>query len=176
MSSLKQTCAPPALTERQLQFLGSNASPAKTMQETWRQRKPGCHSSGNPLLPRTPASEHAARWWPRESSWRPHRQVREGRGNESPRRLRRTTLNNWGSIFVILCVGTAVEEMKQGARSWQNFVERPTSLVLPPKLWPVWLRIVPHRIQILREKSARGHLKPCVSTSVRNCGKITLYP
>ena len=68
-------------------------------------------------LPRTPTSEHAAQWWPKGSSWRPHRQVREDRGNESPRRLRRPTLNNWGSIFVILCVwDCSDEQMKQGAR------------------------------------------------------------
>ena len=30
--------------------------------------------------PRTPATAHAARWWPNMSSWRPHRQVRMERG------------------------------------------------------------------------------------------------
>ena len=65
-----------------------------TLAPASRQTCAAAHSSGNPLLPRTPASEHAARWWPRESSWRPHRHVREDKGNESPRRLRRTTLNN----------------------------------------------------------------------------------
>ena len=37
-------------------------------------------SRGNPLRPNTPASGHAARWWPSGSSWRPHQQVREDRG------------------------------------------------------------------------------------------------
>ena len=55
-SSLEQTChlsAPRALRGCQLQFLGSNASLTKTMQETWRLHKPGCRSNGGcmPLSP-----------------------------------------------------------------------------------------------------------------------------
>ena len=34
------------------------------------------HSRGKAHFPNTPASEHAARWWPNTPSWRPHRQVR----------------------------------------------------------------------------------------------------
>ena len=37
-------------------------------------------STANPRLPNTPARLHAARWWPKESRRRPHRQVRETRG------------------------------------------------------------------------------------------------
>ena len=36
-------------------------------------------SSANPRLPSTPEVEHAARWWPRTSRGRPHRQVRDER-------------------------------------------------------------------------------------------------
>ena len=45
-------------------------------------------SRGKPLRLNTPASEHGARWWPGESSWRPLRQVREDRGKGSLTRLR----------------------------------------------------------------------------------------
>ena len=38
-------------------------------------------SSANPLLPKTPALAHVARWWPNESIGRPHLQVCEDRGN-----------------------------------------------------------------------------------------------
>ena len=44
-------------------------------------------SRANPLLPKTPAPEHTARWWPSVSSWRPHRHVREETGIGSRRRL-----------------------------------------------------------------------------------------
>ena len=37
-------------------------------------------SSGKPLRPNTPASEHVVQWWPTESNWRPHRQVLDDRG------------------------------------------------------------------------------------------------
>ena len=51
-------------------------------------------SRAYPRLPRTPALEHAARWWPLESSGRPHRQTREVRGRGSQRRRKRRTRNS----------------------------------------------------------------------------------
>ena len=66
-------------------------------------------SRANPLLPKTPAPEHAARWWPRISSWRPHRHVREETVIESRRRQHNKRRNCWGSIFVTLLVGRAVK-------------------------------------------------------------------
>ena len=58
-----------------------------------RQTCAAAHSRGNPRLPKTPATWHAARWWPKESSWRPHRQVRTVGGRGICRRRRRTTRN-----------------------------------------------------------------------------------
>ena len=55
-------------------------------------------SSAKPLAPRTPASAHAARWWPRQSRRRPHRQVREEKGNGRWRRRHNRTRNGCGSI------------------------------------------------------------------------------
>ena len=52
-----------------------------------RDKLAAAHSSKNPLLPRTPASAHAARWCPRMSSGRPHRQVREHKRKGRRRRL-----------------------------------------------------------------------------------------
>ena len=48
-------------------------------------------SSANPLDPRTPASAHVARWWPRQSRRRPHRQVREEKGTGRWRRRHNNT-------------------------------------------------------------------------------------
>ena len=66
------------------------------------------HSSKNPLLPRTPASAHAARWCPRMSSWRPHRQVREHKGMGRRRRQQRRRRNDCESIIAWRLVGRAV--------------------------------------------------------------------
>ena len=40
-------------------------------------------SPSGDLQPGTPASGNVVRWWPSESSWRPHRQVREERSRGS---------------------------------------------------------------------------------------------
>ena len=42
-------------------------------------------STANPPRPRTPEFAHAARWWPLESSGRPHRQMRETGGKGLPK-------------------------------------------------------------------------------------------
>ena len=48
-------------------------------------------------LPKTPALEHAARWWPTSSSAPPHRHIREDKGKGGQRRRRSTLLlmNRW---------------------------------------------------------------------------------
>ena len=57
-----------------------------TLAPASRQTLPAALSRANPLLPSTPHLAHAARWWPKASSGRPHRQVRLDRGNGSARR------------------------------------------------------------------------------------------
>ena len=62
-------------------------------------------SIARPRPAKTPARAHAARWWPQESNGRPHRQERAVKGRGRPRQRKKTTLNNWGEIFVSLLVG-----------------------------------------------------------------------
>ena len=64
-------------------------------------------STASPRLPRTPACTQVARWWPRESSGRPHRQFRTERGKGRCNRLWRSTRNNCGSNLVAQLDGTA---------------------------------------------------------------------
>ena len=68
-------------------------------------------SNANPLAPRTPASAHAARWWPRQSRRRPHRQVREKKGSGKWRRRHNKTRNGCGSIHVDRDVGKAMNAL-----------------------------------------------------------------
>ena len=68
-------------------------------------------SSANPLAPRTPASAHAARWWPRQSRRRPHRQVREEKGRGRWRRRHNNTRKGCGSIRVDRDVGNAIRTL-----------------------------------------------------------------
>ena len=56
-------------------------------------------SRAYPRRPKTPTCAQAARWWPRESSGRPHRQLREEGGKGSQRRGRINTLNAEESIL-----------------------------------------------------------------------------
>ena len=51
-----------------------------TLPPASRQIRAATFSSGNPRRPNTPATGHADRWWPRQSSRRPHRQERTVRG------------------------------------------------------------------------------------------------
>ena len=68
-------------------------------------------SSANPLAPRTPASAHAARWWPRQSRRRPHRQVREDKGRGRWRRRHNNTRKGCGSIRVDQDAGNAIRTL-----------------------------------------------------------------
>ena len=74
-------------------------------------------SSANPLAPKTPASAHAARWWPRQSRRRPHRHVREEKGRGRWRRRHNSTRNGCGSMRVDRDVGNAIKSCWQEALS-----------------------------------------------------------
>ena len=65
-------------------------------------------SSANPRLPNTPAREQAARWWPKESSKRPHRQTRREKGRGIRRRRNRRTRKSCGSMRVKMLLGVTV--------------------------------------------------------------------
>ena len=53
-------------------------------------------SRANPRRPKTPATEQAARWWPRESSGRPHWQMDDDRERGCQRRRGSKTWNSRG--------------------------------------------------------------------------------
>ena len=57
-------------------------------------------STANPRRPHTPALEHAARWWPKESKGRPHLHKRNESGRGRRRRRRRRTRNKAESMRV----------------------------------------------------------------------------
>ena len=66
-------------------------------------------STACPRRPKILAREHAARWWPNGSIWRPHRHTRDVRGKGRRMRRRRRILNNWGCRTAIRgLVGTHV--------------------------------------------------------------------
>ena len=62
-----------------------------------------------PPAAQNPASAHAARWWPNESRWRPHRQVRRVKGRRKCKRLHMRSRNGWASTLVTLDVGSAAK-------------------------------------------------------------------
>ena len=67
----------------------------------------GCRAlKKEPLLPKTPALEHAARWWPSILRRRPHRQAREDKGRK--RRRHNHNLNGWDFMRVVGLVGDTV--------------------------------------------------------------------
>ena len=63
-------------------------------------------SSAKPRLTNTPARAQAARWWPKTSMGRPHRQKRRARGSGSRRRWNKRVRNSWESKRTSGCVGT----------------------------------------------------------------------
>ena len=68
-----------------------------------------CFGPRTPLLPRTHDLLHAARWWPRASRRRPHRQERTDRGKGKRRRRSDKTRNCSASNRVTRFVGIAVK-------------------------------------------------------------------
>ena len=66
----------------------------QTRVPTSRQIRAAVFSKENPRLPSTPDPRHAARWWPKKSRRRAHRQVREDRGRD--KRRRNSTRKRWG--------------------------------------------------------------------------------
>ena len=75
-------------------------------------------SSGNPLLPRTPAAAQAAGWWPRLSRGQPHRQLRMDRGRRRWMRRSSNTWKGWGSKVVALVVGNATIGVDENGPDW----------------------------------------------------------
>ena len=72
-------------------------------------------SSTNPLLPRTPATAQAARWWPRLSRGR---QLRIDRGGGRWTRRSIKTRKGWGSNVVALVVGNATKGVDENGPDW----------------------------------------------------------
>ena len=71
-----------------------------------RQIRAATLSRAHPRFPRTPARAHAARWWPKASRGRPHRQVRTVRGRGCWSRRIKVTRKRWASILVTRHVAT----------------------------------------------------------------------
>ena len=90
-------------------LLVSNWSRTKTFVRTLppasRQILAAATSRRNPLRPRTPATAHADRWWPKTSRRRPHRQTRAVRGSGRRKRRRNNTFKTCGSKRVARLVG-----------------------------------------------------------------------
>ena len=87
-----------------------------------RQMRAAALSSANPLLPKTPALAHAARWWPNESIGRPHLQVCKDRGNGKRRRRKRTIRKRWGGICVKKPVGTTDKAVPAPGPAWDRII------------------------------------------------------
>ena len=66
----------PAATAGSAKSRSRNSTLVVTRPPPSRQIRPATLSRTHPLFSRTPARAHAARWWPKESSGRPHRQIR----------------------------------------------------------------------------------------------------
>ena len=96
---LPQTGPSTTTSRRRLSILviGRSRSRTKTFMDT---RPPASRQTEQQQTPRTnpdwPRLLQAARWWPRTSSGRPHRQLREAGGKGSQRRRRRRTRNTSG--------------------------------------------------------------------------------
>ena len=84
--------------ERLCTALGGPSLEGKTLTDTRapasRHTRAAAVSNENPREPKTPALGHAARW-PKMSSGRPHREVREDRGRGSHRRRKSNTRKSW---------------------------------------------------------------------------------
>ena len=68
-----------------------------TLAPASRQIFAAANSTANPRLDNSLACAHAARWWPKVSSWRPHRQTCADGGRGRRRRRRSNRRNKWGS-------------------------------------------------------------------------------
>ena len=98
---------PSATTSKRLVSLGcpEEGGPCRESTRWWTPwrlllyTRAAADSRANPLRPNTPTCAQAVRWWPRESSGRPHWQLREDGGKGSQRRRRINTLNKEESIL-----------------------------------------------------------------------------
>ena len=86
-------------------------------------------SRGNPLRPRTPATAHADRWWPKTSRRRPHRQTRAVRGSGRRKRWRNNTFKTCGSKRVARLVGKLTNGAEANGPPWD--VRLPTLPLSP---------------------------------------------
>ena len=82
-------------------------------------------SAANPLLPSTPTVLHAARWWPKASTGRPHRQVQTVKGRGIRKRRSKRTRYGSESIFKTRWTGNATRARwsgdNRGQRTWSRW-------------------------------------------------------
>ena len=86
-------------------------------------RRESVHGTGRSRSRRkilTPALGQAARWWPKTSSGRPHRQVREDRGRGSHRRRKSNTRKSWAGNRNKSSVGMALNACPAMGPDWEK--------------------------------------------------------
>ena len=110
--------------ERLVHGTGRSKSRRKTLTDTRapasRRTRAAAVSNENPREPKTPALGHAARWWPKTSSGRPHRQVREDRGRGSHRRRKSNTRKSWAGNRNKSSVGMALKACPAMGPDWEK--------------------------------------------------------
>ena len=99
-----------------------------------RQIRAATLSKAHPRLSRTPTRAHAARWWPKESSGRPHRQVRTVRGKGNWSRRNKVTQKRWASILVTRHVGQHVRTKPAPDPPWERVAATALSVILEKRL------------------------------------------
>ena len=77
-------------------------------------------STANPRRPNTPATAQADRWWPRQSSGRPHRQLREDKERGNRRRRRSNTRKDWDENSVSREVGQHTNGLDESGPPWDR--------------------------------------------------------
>ena len=92
----------------------------RTQPPASRQIRAVAFSSGKPLLPRTPATAHADRWWPRLSRRRPHRPGCAVKGRGIRRRCRSRILKGWESILKTRSTGKLTKGVEARCPPWDR--------------------------------------------------------
>ena len=135
-----------------------------------------------PPAPNTPASAHAARWWPNLSSGRPHRQVRrvKGRGGgvcDTTRNDMVAHLSLWSWTWAWPSVELRPKDRcwgsKQSPRDLRSPATRPRAQTAAPtsewpfaatRTWAGWARALPPALERTptspSTKECRGLLSP----------------
>ena len=121
-------------------------------------------SRANPRRPKTPATEQAARWWPRESSGRPHHAREWDPSHGALLRSHQSLMRNVQSGPNGVCqeAGSEVLPAWRG-QSWQIIHER----IVPRshsthKVPPLW-RVKPHSLEVL--PAMTGCFDVCAASS-----------